>query len=100
MAKYMIFFVVTLDYLANNKALRRAKTLHSKILTVARRNQLEEAETELQSKIDALGEGWEIVSASTVASPFKGGQSSAESGPYHGNHHIMYVVSAAFKKLK
>jgi hypothetical protein len=72
--------------------------MHNKVLTVARRNNLEEAEAKLQEKIDALGAEWEVVSSQTTGIPYVGGQGTL-SGPYEGNHHIMYIVTAALKKV-
>ena len=73
--------------------------MHNTVLTAAGLNLLEKANAEVQGKIDALGAGWEIVSSSTTGIPYKGGQSAQESGPYHGNTHIMYVITVSLKKL-
>ena len=72
--------------------------MHNKVLTGAGLNFLEKAEQELQKKIDSLEEGWVVVSTSTTGIPYKGGQTCQESGPYQGNTHIMYVITAALQK--
>ncbi len=74
--------------------------MQNKVLTSAGLNQLEKAEAEIQEKINALGPEWEIVSAHSEGIAYKGGESCQESGPYHGNTHIMYIVTVAMKKVR
>ena len=67
----------------------------NKIIVGAGLNSLEEAEREVQEKIDSLGDSWRVVSATTTGIPYQGGQSAQNMGPYQGNTHIMYVVTVS-----